>query len=359
MNHPVRNSTPTSSGDLTSRRLQAIRDFMFKEAAAITLAAESLDASVVKAAVMTSACRGCVIVTGVGKAGLVGQKLVATLASTGTPAHFLHPSEAVHGDLGRVRPDDLVWAISNSGRSEEVLRIAEPLRRETRGLIAITADDDNPLSAIANVTVAYGPHREIDPNGLAPTATTTVMMAVGDAIAMMASSMRDFTADDFARLHPGGSLGRKLSVAKDLMRHAKNCRVTESTKTIREAMTTTASFGRRCGAVMVVDDRYKLVGIFTDSDLARLFQTRHEQSLDDSIAAHMTSPCISASVDEKYESIMQRLTDKRISELPVIDSKGVLVGMIDITDLITLPTEPAPQTRRRLSVISPDDDFEV
>ena len=190
-------------------RLRLLRDFVAAEAAAIQNCASTLTPEAVQAAEMTAACAGNLIVTGVGKAGLVGQKLVATLGSTGTPAHFLHPAEAIHGDLGRVKQNDVVWAISNSGRSEEVVRIAPHLRENSAGLIAITAGDDNPLAAAADCVVAIGRHKEACPNGLAPTSSTAVMMAVGDAIALLASQIRQFTPQDFARFHPGGALGQK------------------------------------------------------------------------------------------------------------------------------------------------------
>ena len=172
------------------QRLRFLRETVVAEGNALLASARTLTPEAVRAAELTSACNGSVIVTGVGKAGLVGQKLVATLASTGTPAHFLHPAEAVHGDLGRVRSNDLVWAISNSGRSEEVVRIAAHLREHASGLVAITASEDNPLAVAADCVVSIGRHAEACPNGLAPTSSTAVMMAVGDAIALLASQLQ-------------------------------------------------------------------------------------------------------------------------------------------------------------------------
>ena len=165
-------SAPAPPPATLLERLRLLRQMVTAEGQAILSSASTLSPESVRAAEMTANCDGCVVVTGVGKAGLVGQKLVATLASTGTPAHFLHPSEAVHGDLGRIRETDLVWAISNSGRSEEVVRIAPHLRQHASGLIAITAGDDNPLAAVSDCVVAIGKHDEACPNGLAPTSST-------------------------------------------------------------------------------------------------------------------------------------------------------------------------------------------
>jgi arabinose-5-phosphate isomerase len=288
---------------------------------------------------MTAECDGCVVITGVGKAGLVGQKLVATLASTGSPAHFLHPSEAVHGDLGRIRNCDLVWAISNSGRSEEVVRIAPHLRENSSGLIAITANDDNPLAAAADCVVAIGKHAEACPNGLAPTSSTAVMMAVGDAIAMLASQLRAFSPQDFARFHPGGALGRKLAGVNQIMRPLELCRVASKHTSIRDAMVTTSRSGRRTGAMMLVDDQGRLTGVFTDSDLARLLENRRDAALDEPIASRMTIDPATATAGSLLQEAMAIMSHRRISELPVIDDDGRPIGLLDITDLVSL-TEP-------------------
>ncbi len=285
---------------------------------------------------MTAECDGCVMVTGVGKAGLVGQKLVATLASTGSPAHFLHPSEAVHGDLGRVRECDLVWALSNSGRSEEVVRIAAHLRRNSGGLIAITADTDNPLAAASDCIVAIGKHQEACPNGLAPTSSTAVMMAVGDAIAMLASRLRQFSPQDFARFHPGGSLGRKLAKVIQIMRPIDACRVASKHDSIRSVMVTCSRSGRRTGAVMLLDDAGRLAGVFTDSDLARLLETREDGALDAPIELRMTVQPTTAEVDTTLQDAIAIMSRRRISELPIVDKQGRPVGLVDITDLVSL-----------------------
>jgi arabinose-5-phosphate isomerase len=317
-------------------RLRLLRDTVAAEGRAVVSAARQVSTAAVRAAEWTARCRGSVIVTGVGKAGLVGQKMVATLASTGSPAHFLHPSEAVHGDLGRVRDEDLVWAISNSGRSEEVVRIASHLRQQSCGLIAITATDDNPLAAAADCVVAIGNHAEACPNGLAPTTSTAVMMAVGDGIAMLASRLRRFTAQDFARFHPGGSLGQKLASVDQIMRPLAACRVASQETTIREAMIAASKDGRRSGAVMLVDHQGRLAGLFTDSDLARLLETRDDAALDGAIATRMTEAPMTILRGVLLREAVAVMSRHRISELPVVDGEQRPVGMLDITDVVSL-----------------------
>jgi arabinose-5-phosphate isomerase len=316
-------------------RLRALREIVAAEGNAILTAASELSPAAVTAAEMTAECAGCVVVTGVGKAGLVGQKLVATLASTGSPAHFLHPSEAVHGDLGRVRDCDVVWAISNSGRSEEVVRIAAHLRQNSSGLISITATDDNPLAAASDCAVAIGKHDEACPNGLAPTSSTAVMMAVGDAIAMLASTLRSFSPQDFARFHPGGSLGRKLAKVDQIMRTVDVCRVASTKDSIRNAMVASSKSGRRTGAVMLVDDDGILVGVFTDSDLARLLEQRDDRALDEPIGDRMSIQPTTAMSEILLQDAIAIMSHRRISELPIVDTDGRPLGLVDITDLVS------------------------
>ena len=180
---------------------------------------ERLGPAIAQAADLIYRCAGSVIVTGMGKAGLVGQKLAATLASTGTRAFPLHPGEAIHGDLGRIRADDVVIALSQSGETEEVLRLVPALRRLGARLIAITERATNSLGRAADLCIALGPIEEACPLGLAPSASTTALMAVGDALALLVSRARDFSPEDFALYHPGGSLGRKLTRVEDVMPH--------------------------------------------------------------------------------------------------------------------------------------------
>lgn len=317
-------------------RLRSLRQIVSAEGEAVLRAAGTLSVQAVTAAEMTARCQGSVIVTGVGKAGLVGQKLVATLASTGSPSHFLHPCEAVHGDLGRVSARDVVWAISNSGRSEELVRIASHLRENSAGLIALTGSRDNPLAVAADCVVDFGHHAEACPHGLAPSSSSTVMLAVGDGIALLASQLRCFTPQDFARFHPGGSLGRKLATVDQIMRPLDRCRVASMEVTIRAAMVTTGSEQRRSGAVMLVDAQGKLAGLFTDSDLARLLQHRDDAALDQSIASRMTVSPMTVTSGTLLQEAMARMSHHRISELPVLDEQQQPIGLLDITDVVSL-----------------------
>ena len=208
----------TLGWETEAERLEFARDVLRIEADALDRVRDRLDPSIAKAADRVYRCQGNVIVTGMGKAGIVGQKLAATLASTGTRAFPLHPAEAIHGDLGRIRAEDVVVALSQSGETEEVLRLVPALRRLGAILVAITERSESSLGRASEICVTLGPIEEACPLGLAPSASTTAMMAVGDALALLVSRMRDFRAEDFALYHPGGNLGRRLAYVEDLMR---------------------------------------------------------------------------------------------------------------------------------------------
>lgn len=332
--------TPTEIDAQTGWRM--IRQWVAAEASALAQLADQIGIEAVEAAERIAACRGSVVVTGIGKAGWIGQKWVATLGSTGNRAHFLHPSEAVHGDLGRVGPDDLVIAISNSGRSEEILRIAPHLQQHTAGLIAVTADHNNPLAQLAELVVAVGKFSEVDPLGLAPTTSTTVLLAICDAIALWASRLVGFQPHDFARFHPAGSLGFQLAPVDRLMRPLADCRTAPVTATVRQTMITTARAGRRTGAVMLVDADGRVVGMFTDSDLARLMESRREDLLDAGIAEVMTTRFSKVASGTRLTDAIEVLRSRRISELPVVDPAGRPLGLLDITDVISATDLPSP-----------------
>src|SRR5947199_1104671 len=214
-----------------------------------------------------------------GKAGLIAQKVAATLASTGTRSHFLHPSEAIHGDLGRLHADDVALLLSFSGQTEEIVRILPALRDLNVPIIAVTGQPESPLAMQAVITLDLGAIREACPLGLAPTASTTAMLALGDALALVLSRVRGFSSEDFARFHPGGSLGRKLARVEDVMRPLAQCRVARHEQTLRETLVGQSRPGRRTGAIMVVDAAGVLVGVFTDSDLARLLEASRDSAI--------------------------------------------------------------------------------
>jgi arabinose-5-phosphate isomerase len=316
--------------------LSFAREVLRIEAQALERVRDQLGVSIARAADLVFRCPGSVIVTGMGKAGLVGQKMAATLASTGTRAFPLHPAEAVHGDLGRIRADDVVIALSQSGETEEVLRLIPALRRLGACLVAITQHPGSTLGQAADLCIALGPIEEACPLGLAPSASTTALMAVGDALALLVSRMRDFRAEDFALYHPAGSLGRKLLRVEDVMRTGLGLRRARADETVRAVFVRLAGPRRRSGAVLIEDDDERLLGIFTDSDLARLFEKRREADLDRPIGDVMTSEPIQIQVGATLAEAVELLKARKISELPVVDRGGHLVGLIDVTDLIAL-----------------------
>jgi arabinose-5-phosphate isomerase len=319
-----------------SEGLAFAREVLRIEADALGRVRDRLGVSISRAAALVFRCPGSVIVTGMGKAGLVGQKLAATLASTGTRAFPLHPAEAVHGDLGRIRSDDVVIALSQSGETEEVLRLIPALRRLGAILVAITERAGSSLGQAADLCIALGPIAEACPLGLAPSASTTALMAVGDALALLVSRMRDFRAEDFALYHPGGSLGRRLSRVEDVMRTGRQLRRARPDQTVRAVLVSLAGPRRRSGAVLVEDDDGRLLGIFTDSDLARLFEHRREADLDRPIGEVMTANPVQVVVGAPLSEAVEALKARKISELPVLDRDGRLVGLIDLTDVIGL-----------------------
>ncbi|MBN2022196.1 MAG: KpsF/GutQ family sugar-phosphate isomerase [Pirellulales bacterium] len=285
-------------------------------------------------------CKGSVIVSGMGKAGLVGQKIMATLASTGTRAHCLHPAEAVHGDLGRVASDDVMLMLSQSGETEEVVRLLPSLVELGVPILAITAQRDSTLGRAATVAIELGSLEEACSLGLAPSTSTTAMLAVGDALALVTSRMRDFRAEDFARFHPAGALGQRLSHARQVMRPLDQCRVADQRRTVREVLVGVSKPGRRSGAIMLVDASGRLSGVFTDSDLARLFERRRDPELDVPIERLMTPRPVTIRDGAMVGEAVELMAGRKISELPVVDAEGCPIGMIDITDLVAmLPKE--------------------
>ncbi len=279
---------------------------------------------------------GCVIVTGVGKAGLIAQKVAATLCSTGTRAYFVHPTEALHGDLGCVGTDDVWLVFSNSGETEELTRLIPIIRSQRQAIIAVTASDASSLGSQADATICLGRMIEAGAHGLAPSTSTTAMLAIGDALALVLSQMKQFTPQQFAAYHPGGSLGRRLASVRDVMRPLDQVRVACETDTIREVFVSHSRPGRRTGAVILVDEQGRLSGLFTDSDLARLLEQRRDDQFDRPISEVMTNRPLTIGPDAILEEALQLLSAKHVSELPVVDEDGCPFGMIDITDVIGL-----------------------
>ena len=249
--------------------LSDARDLLANEARALDRLAETLDNGFLQAVRHLLACEGRVVCTGIGKAGIIARKIGATLASTGTPADFLHPAEAIHGDLGRVTSRDVVLALSNSGTTEELLKLVGPVRSIGATVVAITSATDSPLAQHADVVLAYGQVAEACPLGLAPTTSTTVMLALGDALAMAVLTERDFSTEKFARFHPGGNLGRSLMLVTEVMRSDDRLPVVGTDADIAQAVDAMTSTKGRPGAVIVVDDSGGFAGFYTDGDLRR------------------------------------------------------------------------------------------
>ncbi len=312
------------------------REVIQAEAQALSRLAERLPASFSEAVDLLCQCQGSVIVTGIGKAGWIGQKVTATMASTGTRSHYLHPSEAMHGDLGRIGPRDIVLVFSNSGETGEVLQLLPTFQKTDIPLIAVVGSEQSSLAKAATVALCYGKIPEACPLGLAPSTTTAVMLAIGDALSLVASREKGFRPIDFAGYHPGGSLGKKLSRVNEIMRPLKECRVGYETDTVRETFVNLQDSGRRSGAVLLLKHGGELAGIFTDSDLARLLERGDDHLLDEPIGSVMTGLPKTIAAGSQTTVAVEILACHNISELPVVDSQGCPLGIIDITDVLSL-----------------------
>ena len=276
------------------------------------------------------ACQGRVVVTGMGKSGIIGQKIAATLSSTGRPSFFLHPAEAIHGDLGMVMKGDVVLALSQSGETEEILRLLEFLKRLEIPLIAMTGQPDSTLGRAADHVISVAISREACPLNLAPTASTTAMLAMGDALAMALSEKRGFREEDFAALHPGGKLGKKFLKVKDLMRRGDRVpRVLPETK-MSEAIHEMSA--QMMGITAVVRSDGALLGAISDGDLRRLLQA-HGDLLERTAGecAHRAPKTIAET--EFAAAALHRMEEAKITSLFVVDESGLLTGALHLHDL--------------------------
>ena len=335
-------------------QLSFAREVIQTESRTLAQVARRLDQEFCSAIELLYDCRGSVIVAGIGKAGLIGQKIVATLASTGTSSHFLHPAEAVHGDLGRVHRHDVVLILSQSGETDEIVRILPPLTAMGVPVIAITGWAASTLARAAAAVIDLGPVEEACALGLAPSSSTAAMLAVGDALALVTSRMKGFAREDYARFHPAGSLGLKLSKVQQHMRPLEQCRIAPQEETVRQVLVRVSVSGRRTGATMLVDAEGRLSGIFTDSDLARLFEHRRDSALDGTVLSVMTANPLKIAVGSLMSDAVALMAERKISELPVVDADGRPVGLIDVTDVVgLLPQSPEPdatQAPRRMGL---------
>ena len=307
------------------------REILKIEAAAVLSLADRIGPEFDAAIESIGACKGHLVVTGMGKAGLVGQKISATFASTGTPSIFLHPAEAYHGDLGRVLAADVVLAIYNSGETEEVGRLLPSIRQIGAKIIAITASKSSTLGRNADIVIELGRIEEACPLKLAPSATTTAILALGDALALCVLEARGFDKEQFSFYHPGGDLGRKLLKVSDVMRIAEGNPIVREETPLTEAIATITR--ARAGAVTIVDGTGRLTGIFTDGDLRRTM-SRDPKLITSRIIDVMTRKPRTITPDRLASEALKILHEKKIDELPVVNEKGEPVGMLDVQDLL-------------------------
>ncbi|MCG8584598.1 MAG: KpsF/GutQ family sugar-phosphate isomerase [Pirellulales bacterium] len=337
MNHAldVQQCDPLTS----DQQLAYAREIIDLEAQTLMRLSGRLDERFTRAVALMRDCRGLVVTSGMGKAGDIARKITGTLTSTGTRSVFLDPAGAIHGDLGVVQQGDVVIMFSQSGETEEVVRLLPSLADAGASLIAVTAGSTSTLGGAATVTLELGAVQEACSLGLAPSTSTTAMAAIGDALALVTSRLHEFTPEQFARNHPGGSLGRKLAKVEQHMRDLTQCRVARQSQTVRDVMVVASQPGRRTGAVLLVDSKGRLTGLFTDSDLARLFEQRRDSALDGPISDVMTSEPQTVPVGARLADAMQIMAERKISELPVVSEDGSPIGVIDITDVLSLMPE--------------------
>jgi len=308
------------------------RSILAAESQAVADARGKLGEAFVDAVEEILRCAGRVCVTGVGKAGLIGNKIQATLASTGTPAYSLHPVEALHGDLGMVHPDDVVVALSKSG-SSELVELLPRLKELGCAVILLTARPESAAAGHANHVLHIGETAEACPLGLAPSSSTVAMLALGDALALTVMELKDVKAEQYAGYHPGGALVRFLLKARELMRTGDDCPTVPSSATLEACYEAILKAPRRAGAACVVDDAGMLVGIITHGDFFRLFSMR-EQSVDKLVSEFMTHNPKRVHHDERVTEALRLMREFAIDELPVVDHDGKLAGIIDIQDLV-------------------------
>jgi len=302
------------------------------EAKAVLGMKDTLNGDFRRAVEIIRSCKGRVVVTGMGKAGIIGQKLSATLASTGTPSLFLHSAEAIHGDLGRVTREDAVVILSNSGETDEVRRLLPILKKMGTNVVAVTGNVSSSLAKYSDAVLNTYVHKEACPLGLAPTSSTTAMLAMCDALAVCLVDLRNFREQDFAFYHPGGALGKRLLLkVEDIMRKGSaNPVVTENTRVSAVLLKITHA---RAGSASVVDAKGRLSGIFTDGDLRRNLESGL-QITELPVKKVMTADPVRVKPQMLVAEAVRLLQEKKIDELPVVDDRSRPVGLLDVQDLL-------------------------
>ncbi len=302
------------------------------ECEALQAVLQRIDEQVVEAIEYLLECRGKIVVVGMGKCGHIGHKIAATFASTGTPAAYLHPAEALHGDLGFVAPQDVLLVLSNSGETDEITELLPHLKRLGVKMVALTGGLKSTLAQYSHAVIDTRVAREADPLNMAPTASTTAMLAVGDALAATMMKKRDFSKEDYAVFHPGGSLGlRLLCLVEELMHSGDALPLTREDALLKEAIFDMTA--KRLGTTFVVDDARKLSGILTDGDLRRYFQSA-PQSLDVPVSAVMANRPRHIHKDMLASEALKLMEDNLITVLPVLDEHEKPIGAVHIHDLV-------------------------
>ena len=300
------------------------------ESEAVAALAARLDSGFERAVDLVVSCKGRVVVTGMGKSGIVCQKIAATLSSTGTPAYFLHPAEALHGDIGLLVSGDVVLIVSNSGETEELVRCYELIRRVGVPIVALTGKPGSTLARHADVNIDVSVAREACALDLAPTASTTAALAMGDALAVACYERRGFTAEDFARRHPGGRLGRKVTEVRELMRQGGAVPRVPAAASLADAVKEMTAKG--LGMTCVVDGAGRLAGILTDGDLRRRM-LKTDRPLSGLVEDAMTARPVTIAPGALAAEALRILEDRKITSLAVVDAEGSLAGVLQIHDL--------------------------
>ncbi len=317
-------------------RIERAREVIEREAAAVRQVAERLGRQFLNALDLILPLRGRVVTAGMGKAGFIAQKISATLASTGTPSIYLHPAEAIHGDLGRVDAGDLLLAFSKSGETRELLVMLPHVKAVGVPVVSVTQDASSTLGRHSDLVLELGRIDEPGPHGLAPSASTTAMMALGDALALGVQEGREFGPEQFARFHPGGDLGRRLMKVGELMRSGDQNPKVESGASVLQAMNVMTRTPGRPGATSIVDATGRLLGFFTDGDLRRLIERDAGNPRERRIDDVMTKNPRSIAPDMFALEALAVLHQFHVDQLPVVDSDGRLLGLLDVQDLLNL-----------------------
>jgi arabinose-5-phosphate isomerase len=336
--HVVKDSRPKTKARPASTQTSALEyaaQVLTAEAEAILSVRPRLGEGFVQAIELLLSCTSHVVVTGIGKPGFIAQKLSATLASIGIRSFYLHPAEAVHGDLGRVGRDDVVLALSNSGATEELVRVLPGLKRLGAKIIALTGDSTSALARAADVIVDIGRIDEACPMGLVPTASSAALHAVGDALAMTLLKQKELTHEEYASFHPGGKLGRSVMRVSEVMRSGTANPLVRETDALSKVVVVMTNTPGRPGAANVVDKAGKLLGIFTDGDLRRLVE-RGVQDFDAPVSSVMGKFPKVVSPSDLVQNAAKLMREMHVDQVPVVDAAGKAVGLLDVQDLLAV-----------------------